>query len=386
MSVFCLHDKSLLSQSSIFTKSIENKYCHLVKLDIIFSHDIYCDMDVIPVVATNMAENVIPLQDTNKDNEETESEEESVVDEFPDEIVEEVFVPDEGEELILPWLSTGTYQWDEWLNDQLFPELSEGYDFGENPTDISPNMITLGKKIALADVRNRMDYAGVTGAQETQQQFRAYFDILSAYKKNFQNTCDIIVSQLMLHAARKLHFADDEHGNGVRDWDEFLLAVEDVSTRDETKQVTIIVYLIFDFLKRYKKIICEYVLKIHNVRFNSRSPPNRTGRKAGNFITKMVTHSLNALRKSINTKSSDYVGFKYTITRYGDELENAAHKHDNRKQKYFYDWMVQYNAVSTQSSSDLVKFAMLYIKINASFTNGFHSLLNHKSVQTGMDL
>lgn len=348
-------------------------------------------MDVVPVEATNLAENVIPLEATNETNEETESEEELEIDEFPDENEEEVFVPDEGEEVILPWLSTDTYQWNEWLNDQLFPELSEGYDFGEDPTDISPNMITLGKKIALEDIHNRMAYVGVTGAQETRQQFRAYLDILTSYKKNFQNTCDIIVSHLMLYAARQLHFGDDEHGHGVRDWDEFLLAVEDVSSREETKQVTIIVYLIFDFLKRFKKVICEYVLKIHNVRFNSRSP-NRRGRVPGNFITKMVTQSLNALRKSINTKSSEYVGFKYTITRYGEELENATDKHDNRKQKHFYDWMVQYDAVSTESSTDLVFFVLYtkdlvkFVMLNASFTNGFHSLLNQKSVQTDMDL
>lgn len=63
------------------------------------------------------------------------------------------------------------------------------------------------------------------------------------------------------------------------------------------------------------------------------------------FLYKMVSASVNVLRKKINDESSKHVGYKYTITRYDKVLDKKKHHNDNRKKKYYYKWMITYNAV-----------------------------------------
>ena len=60
----------------------------------------------------------------------------------------------------------------------------------------------------------------------------------------------------------------------------------------------------------------------------------------------MVSAAVNDLRKKINGASSENIGFKYTITRYDEHLDDKQHHNDNCKKKHFYNWMTIYNPVS----------------------------------------
>jgi hypothetical protein len=95
----------------------------------------------------------------------------------------------------------------------------------------------------------------------------------------------------------------------------------------------------------YQRKVSKYVLKIHNIIILQKAGV-RTTRPTQDFVFKMVSFSVNDLRKKINTSSSDHVGFKYTIMRYAEHLEKKAHHNDNRKKKHFYNWMIIYNPVS----------------------------------------
>jgi hypothetical protein len=296
-------------------------------------------------ILTEVAHYAAPIiAEENKELTETETEEDSDTgdDEFPDEHEEIEFVACKGEEVVLPWMPS-KYPWNELINESIFPELAEGYKHSVDVVELSPNMMTLGKKVALPDVQNRMSYLGL---KETKENFRQTVDEINKYKKAFQDTISIIISNFMLEIARKLHFADDEHGNGVKDWDDFMLAIESSNRREDGKKIVIIVYLIFDWMKHFQQAVSDLVMKIHNVTINSKSPSLTKKRRPKSFINKMVTQGINAIRKAINKNASEHSGFKYTITRYGEELENVKDDYDNRTKRFFYEWMVWYDPVS----------------------------------------
>lgn len=249
--------------------------------------------------------------------------------------------PDPGENLVLDFMTT-KYKWKKWCNESLFQELGSSFKHGSDPVEVSPELFRLDKKVDIKDVEKRIEYLGLESKKSTRIQCEAE---ISSYKKRINDTIHIIVSNFMLDIARKLHFGDDKHGNGVQSWDDFLLAVEKACKRPSCKKVLIVSYLIFDWLPFYQRKVGKFVQKIHNIVIFEKERKKKS-RRTQDFIYKMVSAAVNDLRKKINTASSMNTGFKYTITRYDEHLDDKKHHNDNRKKQHFYKWMVIYDPVS----------------------------------------
>ena len=192
-----------------------------------------------------------PDEGTETESEDEEEfgdiEENEELHEFPDggelDEIEEKEVkgtPDPGEELSLPWMPE-KYRWKDWLNKKLFPELSKSYKHDGKPKKLGPEMISMGTKITPADMRDRCLYRGWKLTKENLAKCNTE---IGAYKTQFQDTIDIIVSNFMMDIARKLNFGNDRNGNGLKDWDALLLAVEAVEKKEHCKKI-VIFYILY---------------------------------------------------------------------------------------------------------------------------------------------
>jgi hypothetical protein len=295
-----------------------------------------------------------PDEETESESEDKESfgdiEENEELHEFPDagelDKIEEKEVkgtPDPGEELSFPWMPD-EYRWKDWLNKKLFPELSKSYKHDGKPKKLGPEMISMGTKITPEDMRNRCIYRGWK-PDERDNLAKCNAEI-SAYKAQFSDTIDIILSNFMMDIARKLDFGNDKNGNGLKDWNALLLAVEAAEKKEDCKKIVIFLYIIFDWIPFYQLQIARFVCKIHNVKIHNRDKTKEYVKGSTDFMQKMVSLGANILRKQVNDTASERKGFKYTIVRYGPYLAERKSTNDNRKKKHFYHWMVRFNAVS----------------------------------------
>jgi hypothetical protein len=282
--------------------------------------------------------------DDNDDDDDDEDEDAYEIPDIPVVEEQEQQSTSPGELISYDWLPTENekYRWKTWLNGSMFKQLSRDYEHLNDPVEVCPNMIVLDRKMNQSDVNNRLAYKNWYNNNDN---YNACEQELSSYRKGISDTIKIIVSNFILDIARKLHFGEDENGNELKSWDDFLQTVERTTQKSSCKKILIAAYLIFDWMPHYQKKVGRYVKKIHNIVIVPKAGV-RTTRRTQDFIYKMVSAQVNDLRRKINKYASESIGFKYTIMRYDEHLDKKAHHNDNRRKKHFYDWMIQYNPVS----------------------------------------
>jgi hypothetical protein len=166
---------------------------------------------------------------------------------------------------------------------------------------------------------------------------------LSHIKKKIEDGVEVLVYKLWLKIANKMGLKVNGR-DLVNHLDIEMLTLE-VNSYDKAKEVMMLLYISLDFF--YK--LCDELSILIQFKFHFKIVPNvnlKKERRHDNFIKKICSHKINEMRKKYNSKSSKYIGLRYTITRW-DEWKLMAKSASWRIPKHIHPWMIRGRLVST---------------------------------------
>ena len=299
----------------------------------------------------------LPVIKRNKDLDDTENEDETQQEHdiefeedqandaggdcFPDNM-EAVDYVEKPELIVLPFMNDSF----EWRN--LMPKSFYKRKHSKKPTKVGPDLVDSGTAVEVADSRRRCRYTG-KNPNEAQNIIDAH-DFIDDLLKKIRINVQVIICKFFMTIATYLKFGISKTSGVVDNYDDFVEAIESVDNDEDGKKVTIIAYIVFDFMLHWQHKVSEIVCERLNFRVvDKENKLTKSGRKPKDFVYKMCSYILNTERRNINTFSKNSIGQIYTIMRWGIHLARKKNKHDDRKKKNFYKWMIMIGDVSESS-------------------------------------
>ena len=214
----------------------------------------------------------------------------------------------------------------------------------KKPKHVGPDLVSSGKSVSVQDMRRRCRYTNKD--PNVRDELDDANDFIDDLVKKIKINIQVIICKFLMTIATYLKFGINETSGIVENWDDLMIAIEGVDNDDDGKKVTIICYLVFDFMLHWQREVSEIVCQRLNIIIVEKEIKKKdSGRKIKDFMYKLCTYVLNSQRKIINTFASNSSGQIYTIMRWGIHLLRKKSKYDSRK-KHFYEWMIMVGDVS----------------------------------------
>lgn len=295
-----------------------------------------------------------PKNEKNKDLEDTENEDESQLEHeneseentaddsgddcFPDDVPAAEYV-EKPELIVLPFMND-KFEWRD-----LMPKTFYNRKHSKKPTEVGPDLVDSGTSVEVADSRRRCRYTGKNPNEE--QNIIDAHDFIDDLLKKIRINVQVIICKFFMTIATYLKFGISKTSGVVENYDDFVAAIESVDNDEDGKKVAIIAYLVFDFMLHWQHKVADIVSeRLNFIIVDKDFKKTKSGRKPKDFVYKICSYILNNERRNINTFSKNSVGQIYTIMRWGIHLARKKDKHDDRKKKHFYKWMIMIGNVS----------------------------------------